>query len=72
MNKGGNVATTLLSRAFDRIRTQAMIEAGTADGELLARFIEHADGDSFEVLVRRHGPMMIGSEIPIGKMLTRE
>ena len=39
---------------------QAVINAGTADGELLARFIEHADGASFEALVRRHGPMILG------------
>jgi RNA polymerase sigma factor (sigma-70 family) len=60
VNRGGNVATTLLNGAFDLIRTQAMIEAGTADGELLARYIEHADAASFEVLVRRHGSMILG------------
>src|SRR5690348_9333546 len=30
------------------------------DGELLARFIERGDKFAFEVLVRRHAPMIMG------------
>jgi len=35
-------------------------EADQADGQLLRRFIEHRDEAAFEVLVRRHGPMVMG------------
>src|SRR5262245_10235078 len=30
------------------------------DGELLARFVEHHDEAAFEMLLRRHGPMVLG------------
>src|SRR4051794_41509389 len=34
--------------------------AATPDGELLARFVATRDEASFEALVRRHGPMVLG------------
>jgi RNA polymerase sigma factor (sigma-70 family) len=35
-------------------------EAGLSDGQLLERFVRRRDGASFEALVRRHGPMVLG------------
>src|SRR5262249_38225787 len=34
--------------------------AGLTDGELLEAFVSRRDGASFEALVRRHGPMVLG------------
>jgi RNA polymerase sigma factor (sigma-70 family) len=34
--------------------------AATGDAELLERFIAHRDEEAFELLVRRHGPMVLG------------
>jgi RNA polymerase sigma factor (sigma-70 family) len=34
--------------------------AGMTDGQLLDRFLAHADETAFEVLMRRHGPMVLG------------
>jgi RNA polymerase sigma factor (sigma-70 family) len=34
--------------------------APVGDAELLERFIAHRDGRAFELLVRRHGPMVLG------------
>src|SRR5205807_348935 len=33
---------------------------GVADGELLERFVRRKDEAAFEVLLRRHGPMVLG------------
>jgi RNA polymerase sigma factor (sigma-70 family) len=33
---------------------------GLSDGQLLAIFVKHRDGDAFEALVIRHGPMVMG------------
>ena len=35
-------------------------DAQAADAELLERFIAHRDDGAFELLVRRHGPMVLG------------
>jgi RNA polymerase sigma factor (sigma-70 family) len=35
-------------------------EAGLADGQRLARFVEHRDEAAFAEIVRRHGPMVLG------------
>ena len=34
--------------------------AGAADGELLARFADRREEAAFAVLLRRHGPMVLG------------
>ena len=33
--------------------------AGLSDGEVLGRFVEHRDEAAFELLLRRHGPMVL-------------
>src|SRR5262245_49186548 len=33
---------------------------GLTDGELLGRYVSQRDEAAFEVLVRRHGPMVLG------------
>lgn len=53
------MTTTPFQAGFDRIRTQALLGAGTVDGELLRRFIELGEASAFESLVRRHGPMVL-------------
>jgi RNA polymerase sigma factor (sigma-70 family) len=35
-------------------------EAALSDGQLLERFVRRRDGASFEALLRRHGPMVLG------------
>ena len=40
-------------------RTLSAPGVGLADGELLARFVSSRDEAAFEVLVRRHGPMVL-------------
>ena len=35
------------------------VTAGLSDGQLLTRFIDDRDPDAFEVLVARHGPMVL-------------
>ena len=45
-----------------RLLRQSRLHHGsmTADGELLEHFISRGDGDAFEALVHRHGPMVLG------------
>ena len=60
VKKGTRTVTTApLNADFDRIRTHAILGAGTADGDLLSRFIELGEEPAFESLVRRHGPMVL-------------
>src|SRR5690242_7780909 len=51
-----------LSGAVRHLRTLVSADDGTgeADGELLERFIRRQDESAFELLVRRHGPMVLG------------
>jgi len=51
-NSGGSVARDL----------ERLFRGGVdvADGELLRRFLAHGDGDAFEAIVIRHGPMVRG------------
>jgi RNA polymerase sigma factor (sigma-70 family) len=42
------------------IRTLAAPGPGATDGQLLARFVRHRDGEAFAALFRRHGPMVWG------------
>ena len=60
VKKGTRTVTTApLNADFDRIRAHAILGAGTADGDLLSRFIELGEEPAFESLVRRHGPMIL-------------
>jgi len=51
-----------MKRVIQNLRRVALREGttGLTDGELLTRFIEQRDELSFEALVRRHGPMVLG------------
>lgn len=50
------------NRLLDFIRRAALLRdgGGLSDGQLLALFVKHRDGDAFEALVNRHGPMVMG------------
>jgi RNA polymerase sigma factor (sigma-70 family) len=50
---------TLLQKNIDRLMRQPGVP-GVGDGELLSRFRDHADQAAFELLVHRHGPMILG------------
>jgi RNA polymerase sigma factor (sigma-70 family) len=47
---------------FRRLRAAALLRdgAGMTDGELLEHYVRQRDGAAFAVLVRRHGPMVLG------------
>jgi RNA polymerase sigma factor (sigma-70 family) len=49
-------------RLLDRIRRGALLRdgGGLSDGHLLTLFVRHRDGDAFEALLNRHGPMVLG------------
>ena len=53
---------TRLRRVIPPLRRAALLhdQAGMTDGELLGSFIHHRDAAAFEILVRRHGPMVLG------------
>ena len=53
---------TGLNRVIDHLHRvlSPPVGADVADGQLLARFAAVRDEASFEVLVRRHGPMVLG------------
>jgi RNA polymerase sigma factor (sigma-70 family) len=50
---------TPVLRCFQQVTRQAEA-AGLSDGQLLERFVRTADEAAFTVLVRRHGPMVLG------------
>jgi RNA polymerase sigma factor (sigma-70 family) len=56
------MATRQLSRVLQRLRKAALqVDAvSMSDGSLLDLFIHHKDALAFEVLLRRHGPMVLG------------
>jgi RNA polymerase sigma factor (sigma-70 family) len=51
-----------LAQVARSLRRGALLHAGTAltDGQLLERFVLQGDEAAFELLVRRHGPMVLG------------
>ena len=55
----------LADRLMPQLRRIALARdsASLTDGQLLAAFIAERDPASFETLVRRHGPMIIGASI---------
>ena len=50
--------TTALGRLRDAIGSGGL--DGLPDADLLDRFARYADHQSFEVILRRHGPMVFG------------
>jgi RNA polymerase sigma factor (sigma-70 family) len=50
------------NRLLDCIRRAALLRdgGGLSDGQLLALFVKHRDGDAFAALLKRHGPMVMG------------
>ena len=48
-----------LLRQLNRLAHTSALQ-GVADQELLERFASRRDQDAFAVLVRRHGPMVLG------------
>src|SRR5262252_4299442 len=54
--------TSQTSPLIRHLRTAALLgdQAGLTDVHLLGRFIEHRDPAAFALLVRRHGPMVLG------------
>jgi RNA polymerase sigma factor (sigma-70 family) len=57
----GTRMTAPLERTMTRLRELAAGEADAlADRQLLGRYLARKDGDAFAVLVRRHGPLVLG------------
>jgi RNA polymerase sigma factor (sigma-70 family) len=56
------LATVQINTAIQHLRRAVLRQdgAGLRDGQLLASFIEQKDEAAFEVLVRRHSPMVFG------------
>jgi RNA polymerase sigma factor (sigma-70 family) len=53
------MAAGSLARVSPRLRGIALVSQGTAsDADLLERFVSYCDEIAFELLVRRHGPMV--------------
>jgi RNA polymerase sigma factor (sigma-70 family) len=55
------MATNGLDKVFFHLRRAVLLKdgGGQTDGKLLGNFIENRDETSFEVLMRRHGPMVL-------------
>jgi RNA polymerase sigma factor (sigma-70 family) len=52
---------TILSRLIRHLKTDLACDGDDAsDGTLLERFLSRQDGSAFALLVRRHGPMVLG------------
>jgi RNA polymerase sigma factor (sigma-70 family) len=45
---------------MDYLRAVAVCEEATPDAVLLRRYVQHRDADAFGLIVRRHGPMVLG------------
>jgi RNA polymerase sigma factor (sigma-70 family) len=56
------MATNQMNGVVQHLRRGALLADGTAlsDGQLLERYLAHADDGAFAALVRRHGPMVWG------------
>lgn len=54
------MTTSQTSSVMQQLRRAALLHdgAGLTDGQLLECFIAHGDDRAFEILVRRHGPMV--------------
>src|SRR5438270_9857591 len=56
------MSSNSLNRVIQQLRSAVLRRDGSAltDGQLLECFIERRDEVAFEVLLRRHGPMVLG------------
>src|SRR5262245_39730735 len=56
------MAVTQINRIVEHLRHTALAHAnpGFSDGQLLDAFIARREESAFELLVRRHGPMVLG------------
>jgi len=56
------MATNGLNKVVYHLRRAVLLKdgGGQTDGKLLGNFIENRDETAFEVLMRRHGPMVLG------------
>jgi RNA polymerase sigma factor (sigma-70 family) len=56
------MAASRLNRVLQHFARLPSVFSGAdwSDGQLLGSFLEHHDEDAFNVLVRRHGPMVLG------------
>jgi RNA polymerase sigma factor (sigma-70 family) len=56
------MATNALNPVIDQLRRTVLLRDGAAltDGQLLQAFVQQKDDSAFEVLLRRHGPMVLG------------
>src|ERR1700733_6384245 len=61
-HRGNAMPASQLESAIHPLRTSVRKHEGgqVKDAELLERFIAHRDEGAFELLVRRHGPMVLG------------
>src|SRR5438094_9026123 len=48
------------ARALRHVRSLAGEPGAVTDHQLLNRFVQHRDAESFAELVRRHGPLVLG------------
>jgi DNA-directed RNA polymerase specialized sigma24 family protein len=56
------MATSMMTPVIDHLRRVGLLPdgAGQTDGQLVESFVSRKDEAAFEVLVRRHGPMVLG------------
>src|SRR5258705_13841589 len=54
------MAVTQMNRIVEHLRHTALARSDASDGQLLDAFIARREEAAFELLVRRHGPMVLG------------
>src|SRR5207253_11097871 len=61
-HRGGPLATNHLSEVIQQLHRTVLPRdgEGLTDGQILECFIRHRDEAAFALLVRRHGPMVLG------------